>query len=264
MEAEGAAFEPVLKDAQALGYAEANPSLDVDGFDTAHKAAILAGLAYGKWFGLEAVKVEGIRNITELDMQMAGKLGYRFKLLAVIKNIDGAVQISVAPTLIPANSMLGAISGVFNGVMIDGDTVGQTLFYGRGAGRDATASAVVADVCDVALNIANNSVRRVPAFRAGAADVALVNAEDITSRFYLRLAVKEQPGVVAAVTDILAKNQISISSMMQPEGNHDGNQIPLLIVTHATKETSMQSAIAEIAKLDSVDKNINLFRIEDI
>jgi homoserine dehydrogenase len=208
--------------------------------------------------------VEGIRNITELDMQMAGKLGYRFKLLAVIKNIDGAVQISVAPTLIPADSMLGAISGVFNGVMIEGDTVGQTLFYGRGAGRDATASAVVADVCDVALNIANNSVRRVPAFRAGSKDVALVKAEDITSRFYLRLAVKEQPGVVAAVADILARNQISISSVMQPEGNHDGNRIPLLIVTHATKEVAMQSAIAEITKLDSVDQDINMFRIEDI
>ncbi|MBE6369745.1 MAG: homoserine dehydrogenase [Lentisphaerae bacterium] len=264
MEAEGAAFEPVLKDAQALGYAEANPSLDVDGFDTAHKAAILAGLAYGKWFGLEAVSVEGISNITQLDMKMAGKLGYRFKLLAVIKNIDGAVQISVAPTLIPANSMLGAISGVFNGVMIEGDTVGQTLFYGRGAGRDATASAVVADVTDVALNIANKSVRRVPAFRAGAEDVQLVKPEELFSRFYLRLAVKEQPGVVAAVTDILAKNQISISSLMQPENEaHDG-QIPLLIVTHATKEVAMKAAMEEIARLDYVDSKVNMFRIEDI
>ena len=264
MEAEGAAFDAVLKDAQALGYAEANPSLDVDGFDTAHKAAILAGLAYGKWFGLEAVSVEGISNITQLDMKMAGKLGYRFKLLAVIKNIAGAVQISVAPTLIPANSMLGAISGVFNGVMIEGDTVGQTLFYGRGAGRDATASAVVADVVDVALNIANNSVRRVPAFRAGAKDVALVKAEELSSRFYLRLAVQEKPGVVAAVSDILAKNQISISSLMQPENEaHDG-QIPLLIVTHSTQEVGMRKAMEEIAKLDCVDSKVNMFRIEDI
>ncbi|MBE6379815.1 MAG: homoserine dehydrogenase [Lentisphaerae bacterium] len=264
MEAEGAAFDAVLKDAQALGYAEANPSLDVDGFDTAHKAAILAGLAYGKWFGLEAVVVEGISNITQLDMKMAGKLGYRFKLLAVIKNIAGAVQISVAPTLIPASSMLGAISGVFNGVMIEGDTVGQTLFYGRGAGRDATASAVVADITDVALNIATNAVRRVPAFRAGSKDVPLVKAEELSNRFYLRLAVQEKPGVVAAVSDILAKNQISISSLMQPENEaHDG-QIPLLIVTHATKEVNMRKAMNEIANLDCVDSKVNMFRIEDI
>ena len=263
MEAEGAAFEPVLKDAQALGYAEANPSLDVDGFDTAHKAAILAGLAYGKWFGLEAVTVSGIRDITELDMTMAAKLGYRFKLLAVIKNIAGAVQISVAPTLIPANSMLGAISGVFNGVMIEGDTVGQTLFYGRGAGRDATASAVVADVTDVAMNIANNCVRRVPAFRAGKNDVPLVKIEDVTNRFYLRLTVKEQTGVMAAVTEVLAKYQISISSLMQPEGS-SGDQVPLLIVTHATQEVAMQQAIKEIAQLDCVCGDVNMFRIEDI
>ena len=263
MEAEGAAFEPVLADAQALGYAEANPSLDVDGFDTAHKAAILAGLAYGKWFGLEAVAVEGIRDITELDMQMAGKLGYRFKLLAVIKNIDGAVRISVAPTLIPANSMLGAISGVFNGVMIEGDTVGQTLFYGRGAGRDATASAVVADITDVALNIANGCVRRVPAFRSSGKDIKLVAPDEVMNRFYLRFTVKERPGVGAAVSEILAKHQISISSLMQPEGA-DGDKVPLLIVTYATEEKSIQQALSEIAKLDFVEDKINMFRIEDI
>ena len=263
MEAEGAAFEPVLKDAQALGYAEANPSLDVDGFDTAHKAAILAGLAYGKWFGLEAVSVEGICSITELDMTMAVKLGYRFKLLAVIKNINGAVQISVAPTLIPANSMLGAISGVFNGVMIEGDTVGQTLFYGRGAGRDATASAVVADVTDAALNLANGCVGRVPAFRAGTNDVPLVKAEEVTSRFYLRLTVQEKIGVMATVTDVLAKYGISISSLMQPEGT-SGDQVPLLIVTHAAKEVAMKQALSEIENLDCVKDKVVMFRIEDI
>ncbi len=263
MEAEGAAFEPVLKDAQALGYAEANPSLDVDGFDTAHKAAILAGLAYGKWFGLDAVSVSGIRDITELDMEMAGKLGYRFKLLAVIKNLNGSVQISVAPTLIPAGSMLGAISGVFNGVMIEGDTVGQTLFYGRGAGRDATASAVVADVTDAALNLACNCVRRIPAFRAGQQDVQLVRPEDVVSRFYLRLTVKEQVGVMAAVTDVLAKYNISIASLMQPAGT-SGDYVPLLIVTHSTGEIAMQDAIAEIEKLDCVSGKINMFRIEDL
>ncbi len=263
MEAEGAAFEPVLKDAQKLGYAEANPSLDVDGFDTAHKAAILAALAYGKWFGLNAVAVEGICNITQLDMKMAGELGYRFKLLAVIKNVDGAVQISVAPTLVPKDSMLGAISGVFNGVMIEGDTVGKTLFYGRGAGRDATASAVVADVTDIALNIANGCRGRVAAFRANGHDVPLCNPDDCVSRYYLRLGVKEETGVMAAVTAVLAKYKISISSLMQPEGPA-GEQVQLLIITHNTREVAMRAAIAEIEKLPCVLGKVTLFRIEDI
>ena len=263
MEAEGAAFEPILKDAQKLGYAEANPSLDVDGFDTAHKAAILAALAYGKWFGINAVSVQGIRSITQLDMQMAGELGYRFKLLAVIKNLNGAIQISVAPTLIPKDSMLGAISGVFNGVMIEGDTVGQTLFYGRGAGRDATASAVVADVTDIALNLANDCRRRVPAFRSSGKETAVVAPQDCTSRYYLRLGVKEQPGVMAAVTEVLAKREISISSLVQHEGAA-GDAVPLLIVTHTTREQLIREAIAELETLSSVLEPVTLFRIEDI
>ena len=264
MEAEGAAFEPILKDAQKLGYAEANPSLDVDGFDTAHKAAILAALAYGKWFGIGAVNVEGIRNITQLDMQMAGELGYRFKLLAIIKKVNGAVQISVAPTLIPRDSMLGAISGVFNGVMIEGDTVGRTLFYGRGAGRDATASAVVADVTDIALNLANRCSRRLPAFRPDGRNTAVVAPEDCTSRYYLRLGVREQPGVMAAVTAVLAKYEISISSLVQHESVAAKAAVPLLIVTHGTVEKNIRRAIAEMEQLDSVVEPVTLFRIEDI
>ncbi len=263
MEAEGAAFEPILADAQKLGYAEANPSLDVDGFDTAHKAAILAALAYGKWFGIDAVSVEGIRQVTQLDMKMAGELGYRFKLLAIIKNIAGAVQISVAPTLVPRQSMLGAISGVFNGVMIDGDTVGQTLFYGRGAGRDATASAVVADIADIALNLTKGCPCRVPAFRDGGRAIATVRPEECSSRYYLRLGVKEQPGVMAAVTAILAAKKISISSLVQHEGA-TGNAVPLLIVTHQTRERLIREAIAEIEKLSCVLEAVTLFRIEDI
>ena len=142
MENEGADFSTVLADAQKLGYAEANPSLDIDGFDTAHKTAILAALAFGEWFGLDPVNVEGIRDLELADLRYAEELGYRIKLLAVIKESDGDVQMSVRPTLIPRNTLLANISDVFNGVLVEGDTVGQTLFYGRGAGRNATASAV--------------------------------------------------------------------------------------------------------------------------
>ncbi|MBQ4107383.1 MAG: homoserine dehydrogenase, partial [Lentisphaeria bacterium] len=165
MEREGIGFEEVLVDAQRLGYAEAEPSLDIDGYDTAHKAAILAGLAYGRWFGLDPVHVEGIRGVSLDDLRYADGLGYRIKLLAVLKNNNGVVEVRVHPTLIPKTALLANISDVFNGVMVEGDTVGQTLFYGRGAGRAATASAVVADIADVALNIDRGCPRRVT-FRA--------------------------------------------------------------------------------------------------
>ena len=166
MEREGVDFEPVLKDAQKLGYAEAEPSLDIDGFDTAHKTAILGSLAFGEWFGMDPLYVSGIRDISLFDLKCADELGYRIKLLAIIKNTNGNVELRVHPTLIPKTAMLANIHEVFNGVMVDGDTVGETLFYGRGAGRKATASAVISDIVDVARNIASNSVGRVKCFNA--------------------------------------------------------------------------------------------------
>ena len=162
MEREGVNFNDVLADAQRLGYAEADPSLDIDGFDTAHKTAILASLAYGRWFGISNMTVEGIRDLELEDLNYALELGYRIKLLGVIKNVNGAVEMSVRPTLIPQEALLAGIMDVFNGVMVEGDFVGQTLFYGRGAGRQATASAVVADIVDVALNYSSGATRRIP------------------------------------------------------------------------------------------------------
>jgi homoserine dehydrogenase len=263
MEREKLDFETILKDAQALGYAEAEPSLDVDGFDTAHKASILAALAYGKWFGMEPIYVEGIRDISLLDIELADELGYRIKLLAIIKEIQNNVQIRVHPTLVSKETMLSNISEVFNGVMIDGDTVGETLFYGRGAGRDATASAVVADLVDVALNLKHNASERISAFRPGSQFNELMTMDEIESRYYLRLQVRDEAGVVAKIANILGRHNISISSFIQRE-DHCEDNVPLLILTHEVKEKFIKAAIADFKKLDVVSGKVQLIRIEDI
>jgi len=263
MERESVDFMPVLKDAQKLGYAEAEPSLDIDGHDTAHKAAILASLAYGEWFGVKPIYVQGIRDISLTDLKFAQELGYRIKLLAIIKQENEDVQIRVHPTLIPINSMMAGISEVFNGVMVNGDTVGNTLFYGRGAGRDATASAVVADIVDVALNLKFGSHRRVPAFRIAPHFRKVLPVDDICSRYYLRLQVEDRPGVVAKIADVLGNKNISISSIIQKEGQSKEN-VSLLILTHIAKESSLNEAMAEISKIKELKDKVKLIRIEDL
>ncbi len=263
MERERADFAPVLADAQKLGYAEANPSLDIDGFDTAHKTAILASLAYGKWFGLDAVHVEGIRDLELADIDCAAELGYRIKLLGIIKCDNGAVQMRVHPTLIPGDSLLAGINDVFNGVQVEGDTVGQTLFYGRGAGRKATASAVVADITDAALNMANNCRRRIPAFQAGEQFTSCLNIDDITSRYYLRLKVKDCAGVIASVAQILASHSINISSLIQHECRDDDGSVSLVVLTHPAKEKQIRATLAEIAVLSVNNSPVRVLRIED-
>ena len=265
MEREGADFATVLADAQQLGYAEANPSLDIDGFDTAHKTSILASLAYGKWFGLDPVYVEGIRDLELADLSYADELGYRIKLLAIIKNENGAVQMRVHPTLVPKDALLANIMDVFNGVVVDGDTVGQTLFYGRGAGRKATASAVVADITDAALNMANNCRRRVPGFREGRQFDKVLKMDEIMSRYYLRLQVKDCPGVIASITQILADRAISISSLIQHESRkNDDDSVSLVILTHPVPECAVRSALDEIGVLSVNSSPVKLLRIEDL
>ena len=265
MEREGADFGPVLADAQKLGYAEANPSLDIDGFDTAHKTSILASLAFGQWFAHDDVYVEGIRDLELSDLSYADELGYRIKLLGIIKNENGAVQMRVHPTLIPKQALLAGISDVFNGVVVDGDTVGQTLFYGRGAGRKATASAVVADITDAALNYAHNCRQRVPNFREGKQFEQVLSIGNTVSRFYLRLQVKDTPGVIAAITQILAERGINISSLIQHE-NQSGkpDSVSLVILTHPVKERNMRTALSELGVLSVNSSPIKLLRIEDI
>ncbi len=264
MEREGASFDAVLKDAQKLGYAEAEPSLDIDGHDTSHKTAILASLAYGEWFGVENMCVEGIRDISAEDIRYAGELDYRIKLLGIIKEEDGGVQMRVHPTLIPKNALLSGINEVFNGVMVDGDPVGSTLFYGRGAGREATSSAVAADVVEAALNIANGCVRRIKPFVPAGLFEKVVPIEDISSRYYLHMRVEDAPGVVAAVSRILAAENISISSFIQPEERCDGGDVAVVILTHTVKERAIRAAVAEMEMLPSVKTSVKVLRIEDI
>lgn len=265
MERTGEDFDVVLKDAQKLGYAEANPSLDIDGFDTAHKTAILASLAYGKWFGMDPVYVEGITNVSMNDIRCAASLGYKIKLLAIIKQDPETekLEIRVHPTLIPVNSMLASVNDVFNAVRVDGDYVGNTLFYGRGAGRQATASAVVGDIVDVALNLIDGVKQRVPSYNNANLFTELVPMDEIETRCYLRFTVADKPGVLAKITNILASADISISSLIQNE-TKDEDFATLVIVTHKAKESAIKDAIAAIEKLEDVTSNIKMIRIEDI
>ncbi|MCI5800309.1 MAG: homoserine dehydrogenase [Victivallales bacterium] len=263
MERDQADFKEVLADAQKLGYAEANPSLDIDGFDTAHKATIAASLAYGNWFGMDPVYVEGITEISLDEIKLTNELGYKIKLLAIIKQDNGNVEIRVHPTLIPKQSMLAKVDDVFNAVMVNGDFVGDTMFYGRGAGRNATASAVVADITDVCLNLTAGSSRRIPGFVAGNLYNKVLPIDNVKSRYYLSLQVADEPGVLARITNILAAWNISISSVVQKERKGEEN-VSLVILTHLCEEKSMKAAISEINALAEVRNNVKFIRIEDL
>jgi homoserine dehydrogenase len=262
MEDEKQNFDEVLKKASELGYAEADPSFDIDGIDTAHKAAILASLAYGEWFGMDPIHVEGIRNMSLIDVNIAAELGYKTKLLGIIKNEDDNVQIRVHPTLISSKSLMASVSDVFNAVHVQGVPVGDTMFYGKGAGLEATSSAVIADIIDVALNLKFGSYRRVPAFRIGKQFKNILKMEDIFTRYYLRLQVSDKAGVLAKISSILGENDISISSLLQKE-KHDAATVSIVIITHGTKEKNMLNAIKYIEELDIVHSKINYIRIED-
>jgi len=260
---EGVSYEKVLKEAQELGYAEADPTLDIDGTDTVHKAAILASLAYGEWFGIKPIYKEGVDKISVNDIRFAYTLGYKLKLLAIIKQQNEDVQVRVHPALIRKNTMLANVSDVFNGVRIKGNPVGETLFYGRGAGRDATASAVVADIVDVCLNLKFGSHRRVPSFRIGRQFRHIIPMEEITTRYYLRINVFDKPGVIAAVSSVLGAKNISISSIFQTEDSQS-NVTSLVILTHQAKEKLIWEAVSEIEKFNFVRQKLTLIRIEDL
>ena len=263
MEQESVDFDSVLAEAQELGYAEANPSLDIDGFDTAHKTAILASLAYGEWLGTDPVFVEGIRGIDLLDIKFALEMGYRIKLLGIIKQENNDVEVRVHPALIPQSTLLAGISSVYNGVLISGDYTEDSLYYGQGAGRNATASAVVADIMDVALNLEFGSHRRVPAFRTESQFGKIIAMDDVMSRYYIRLKVIDKPKVVAAISEILGDHDISISSIMQHE-EHANEEVPLVIISHFAKEGDMNSALEKISSLECVQGAPVKIRIEDI
>jgi homoserine dehydrogenase len=271
MKLEGSDFDPTLADAQRLGYAEANPSLDIDGFDSEHKIGILASLAHGAWIKPEQIHVEGIRPVSKTDIEFARKLGYTIKLLGVVKLIDKpskskkpkrpAVQVSVYPALVPDTHVLASVNHVFNAVFVRGDVVGDTLFYGRGAGKDATASAVLSDIADAALDLAHQAKRRVPPFVPIKGGVDVLPIGDVTSRYYLRLSVVDKPGVLARVAAILAASKIGISSVIQPEG-HEGESVPLILMIHDAPNAAMAKALEKIAKLPVIKAPPVMFRVE--
>ncbi len=265
MKAEGAEFADVLADAQKHGYAETPPDLDIDGHDAQHKIGILASLAHGFWADHHAIHTEGIREISKIDMEFAGTLGYTIKLLGIAKQIAGkkpGVQISVYPTLIPNAHVLASVNGVFNACFVRGDIVGDTLFYGRGAGKDATASAVLSDVADAALDLKNGAKLRVPPFVAHANTRRIVPLDEITSQYYVRFSVVDKPGVLAKIAAIFAAAKIGISSVIQPEG-HEGESVPLILMIHDAPNAAMRKALAKISRLPAVKAKPVMLRVEN-
>jgi homoserine dehydrogenase len=248
----GTPFQEVLKEAQKLGYAEADPTYDVEGIDTAHKLAILMTIAYGQSVHLDDITVEGISSIQPIDIQFARKFGYRIKLLAISRNHGDHVEARVHPTMVPENHMLATINGAFNGIQFQGDTVGDVLLYGQGAGMMPTGSAVAADVVDIGRNIAFGCINRVPALSFLPEHIGkptITPMQQLICPYYFRITALDQPGVLATITGIFGKHGISIRSMMQQE--RDANE-PVYIVfrTHRTTEGAVEKAIAEIDALD--------------
>jgi homoserine dehydrogenase len=266
MKLEGLDFAPTLEEAQRLGYAEADPSLDIDGFDSEHKIGILASLAHGFWVAPSAIYVEGIRGVTRADIEFAGKLGYTIKLLGVVKVASGArrktIQVSVYPALIPNGHVLASVNHVFNAVFCRGDVVGDTLFYGRGAGKDATASAVLSDIADAALDLQHGAQGRVPPFVPHGKPGVVLPIAEVVSRYYLRFNVVDKPGTLARITSILAACKIGISSVIQPEG-HEGESVPLILMSHAAPDAAVQKALAKIARLPVVKGAPVRLRVEN-
>lgn len=253
MENEGLPFNEVLADAQKLGYAEADPSLDIDGFDTAHKACILSALAYGFQPTLDQVQVEGIRNLSGIDVKYAAEFGYRIKLLACVARDGDEVEVGVHPTLIPFTHMLANVNDAFNAAMVKGDMSDYTMYYGRGAGRAPTASTVVGDIGDIARNLAHGETRYMrgaPSYAEG--QVKLRAAGDIASRFYLRFMLEDKPGVFGKVASILGNHGVSIKAASQ-KGSAEGNEpVPLVVLTHEAKASDLDAALAEIKAAGAV------------
>jgi homoserine dehydrogenase len=263
----------VLADAQKLGYAETPPDLDIDGFDAQHKIGILASLAHGFWVNPKQIHVEGIRHVSALDIKFAGELGYTIKLLGIIKKVEVRgprvegkcncrVQVSVYPTLVPNAHVLASVNHVFNAVFVRGDIVGDTLFYGRGAGKDATASAVLSDLADAALDLKSGSKQRVPPFVPHECAGAVVPIEDVVSQYFLRLNVVDRPGTLAKIAAIFGAAKIGISSVIQPEG-HEGGSVPLIFMLHDATNGAVSGALKKISRLPVVKGKPVMIRVEN-
>jgi homoserine dehydrogenase len=258
MRERGREFAEVLADAQKLGYAEADPSFDIDGIDAAHKLSILAALAFGRPVSFEDVHIEGIRRISALDIGFATELGYRIKLLGIAKQTDAGIETRVHPCMVPSGAPIATVDGVFNAVVAEGDFVGRVMLTGRGAGAGPTASAVVADLVDIARN------RVTPVWGAAAEALSQAPSVPISAHigcYYLRLMVVDRPGVIADVTAILRDMGVSLESMLQ-RGRSPGEAVPVVLVTHETRESAMREALDRIGALPTVMEEPTLIRID--
>ncbi|MDD4933107.1 MAG: homoserine dehydrogenase [Methylacidiphilaceae bacterium] len=262
MSSRALSFQEALREAKELGYAEADETLDVAGHDTAHKAVILSALAYGFWPSLCEVHTEGIQNVDPLDLHFAQELGYSLKLLAILRSHaeSGEIEVRVHPTLLRKGHLLSSVRGVFNAVAVRGDVVGETLFYGRGAGGDPTSSAVLSDLASLARR-ETAAPGLVPSGRQAA--LTLRPMAKILSRYYVRFMVEDRPGVLAEIARVFAARKISISSVIQPEG-HRGQTVPLIILLHQSQESDVQEACRIIETLPTVKRPAILLRVEDL
>jgi len=265
MRDKGRNFDDVLAEAQALGYAEADPTFDVEGIDAAHKLTILASIAFGIPLQFEKAYTEGISKITSEDVRYAEELGYRIKHLGIARRNEQGIELRVHPTLISEQALLANVNGVMNAVLVDGDAVGQTLYYGAGAGAEPTASAVVADIVDTVRTMTADPDNRVPhlAFQPGElADTPVMPMEQAESGYYLRLNAAEKPGVLAAVTKILGDNGINIEAIIQKE--LDADVVPVIMLTQTVRESKMNEAIQTIEQLDEVIGDVVRIRVEQL
>jgi homoserine dehydrogenase len=267
MREKGRAFEDVLKEAQALGYAESDPTFDVEGIDAAHKLTILASIAFGIPLQFDKAYTEGITKLTTADVNYAEALGYRIKHLGMARRTEAGIELRVHPTLIPADRLIANVNGVMNAVMVNGDAVGSTLYYGAGAGMEPTASAVVADLVDVARALTTDPHHRVPhlAFQADAlSDHPILPIGACESAYYLRIQAKDHPGVLAQVATILSERGINIESIMQKEAEEQDGLVPVILVTHRVVEQRIDDAIAALENLEDVVGKVVRIRVEQL
>ena len=262
----GREFSEVLAEAQALGYAEADPTFDVEGIDAAHKLTILASAGFGVPLQFERGYTEGISKITPQDIEHAEALGYRVKHLGIARRRENGFELRVHPTLVPQSHLIAMVDGVLNAVLVDGDAVGQTMYYGPGAGDEATASAVIADIVDVARVVATDSQHRVPflGFAPEAmADLEVLPMEDTFSAYYLRITALDRPGVLAKIASVLSEQGINIESIMQQDSELKDGRIPVIILTHTVQERQMNLAIRELESLPDIAEQVVRIRAEN-
>ncbi len=262
---DGSSFEDVLAEAQKNGFAEADPTLDIEGIDTAHKLAILTSLAYGMEINFQDIYIEGISKITPMDIEFAREFGYRIKLLAITKNMGDAIEARVHPTMIPFANPLSGVNGVLNAVTITGDAVGDMMLYGYGAGMMPTASAVVGDTVDIARNLLAGAKNRIPLLSYQMdriRKIPIQRIDEIFIHYYFRFSALDRPGVLSKISGILGDNEISIKSVQQ-KGRKTNGAVPIVMLTHLAREADVQKALTEILDLDVVSDQPVLIRIED-